>query len=370
MCSIQAIRIFTSVLVWLKAIFLLYTFAIGIFLASSFTLQQAFGVEFLSYGLSLIFIALLGFAIIYPFKYGIDRHNRFVILFVFCLETIVFAEMINYGLVLQSYTVSDFSKGLQKDCSQNVPSIYSSDRCNAFYDADRTAGFRLVWTYFFSKSRNKFNFQTLSLIQDSGNCCGFFPPQNCRANEGGFPSNRDTAGIAAQFLKQRVTCAEYPQYYPEQYNCADVVDYSTNPPTIGGCRYDLGVSFCLENAIASDSMGCASYMEDYVVGLISPHAPVLMGLSTFSFIFLLLCACMWWKRKETDVFPDFLDVNADLKERNKPESEKEKERKEKAAKDKEGKDDIDASARAVLNDAAALRGPDPNKVSVRESYMR
>lgn len=348
MCTLSGIRIFVSVANWLKAIFLLYTFAMGCFFASSATLQQAFGTAFLSHGLSLIFLALLGFGLLYPLKFGVDRHNRFVLAFVFCMETVIFAEMINYGLILQSYTYPAFSKSMQLDCLRNTPAVYSAEQCNAFYDHDRTAGFRLVWQYFFSKSHNKLMLQELAVIQ-GGLCCGFFQPFNCRENTAKFPSDRNTEGIHSQFLHQRVACSTYDNYYPEQYNCADVYDYTTNPPTIGGCRFDLGVSFCLDTEITSSSIGCASYMEDYVVGLVAPHAPLFLGLSVFSFLYMLVCCCMWWKRKETDVFPDFLQANKEMTEEEKAKAEIIKKEKDAAAakyKSPDEDDPVKAAARA------------------------
>jgi hypothetical protein len=284
----------------------MYIFSIGCYFASSNTLQQAFGVQFISYGLSLIFISLLAFGLLYPFKYGIDRHNRFVLAVVFVFESIVFGELINFGLTIQSYTYPTFNKDLQLDCSRNTPLKYSTEECTAYFNHDRTAGFRLVWAYYFSTSTNVLNYQVLSTIQ-GGLCCGFYPPFKCTENKAKFPSNRVTTGITSSYLKQRTTCSQYENYYPEQYDCADVKDYSTNPPIIGGCEYDLGVSFCLDSEIYSSTSGCSSYTEDYVVNLIAPHAPVLLGLCSLSLIYMLLCCCMWWKRKEVDVFPEFVN---------------------------------------------------------------
>ena len=45
----------------------------------------------------------------------------------------------------------------------------------------------------------------------------------------------------------------------------------------GGCSYDMGVGFCLDNSVESVSFGCASLMEDYAVSKISPHVSVLIG---------------------------------------------------------------------------------------------
>ena len=46
----------------------------------------------------------------------------------------------------------------------------------------------------------------------------------------------------------------------------------------GGCKYDMGVGFCLTNEANAASFGCASGMEDYAVSKISPHVPVLIGM--------------------------------------------------------------------------------------------
>lgn len=306
MCSIGAIRIIVSVFSWFKAAFLLYTFAIGCYFASSVTLQQAFGVQFLSYGLSLIFISLLGMLLLYPFKYGVYRHNRFIIAFCFIFETIVFAEMINFGVTVRSYTYPEFSSSLQLDCSLNTPLIYSGAQCQEYFDSDRTAGFRLVWAYFFSTKTQILNFQQLSVMQ-GGFCCGFGPPLKCLENTDNYPKNRLTTGVSSDLLAQRVTCSSYANFYPQQDNCATVIDYSTNPATIGGCWYDLAVGYCLNNAPVSTSSGCSYYTELYVINLISAHASIFLGLSGFSLMFMLLGCCMWWKRKETDVFPDFVE---------------------------------------------------------------
>lgn len=308
MCNIKGVRLFIMIFSWIKLVFCIYIFSIGCYFASSDDLQQAFGVEFLSYGLSLIFLGLLSMGVIFPFKYGINRHNRFILMVSFVFETIVFAEMINLGLTVQSYTYPVFSKSLQLDCLRNTPLIYTEEECAPFFDSDRTAGFRLFWDSYFTQRGNKFSFQVLSTIE-GGLCCGFFPPFKCRANDASFPKNRKTTGIDSSLTKARVTCSTYDNYYPEQTNCIDYIDFAADPPLVGGCVYDLGISFCLNNDIQSSSLGCASATEDYVVALISPHAPIILGCCVLNMLYMIIACCMWWKRKETDVFPDFLTEN-------------------------------------------------------------
>lgn len=308
MCSVPAIRLIVQIFNWLKGGFAIYIFAIGCFLASSSDVQQAFGQEYVSFGVGLVFLALLSMAMIYPFKYGVDRHNRFLIVFVFAIETIVFANLIDLGIKIRSYTFPEFSKALQADCLRNVPQIYSVEECTPFYNSDRTAGIRLVWASYFTKRDKKEAFQVLTSIGD-GRCCGFFQPFRCIANADKYPKDLNQAGVDGTLLAARVQCSSFPKYYPERDNCKDVEDFSTNPPTIGGCRYDLAAGNCLDVPIEAGTYGCASYMEDWVVAKIAPHSFLLLFCAAINFLYMLLACCMWWKRKEADVFPEFMTKN-------------------------------------------------------------
>lgn len=306
MCSISTIRLIIMIFSWVKLCFNIYIFGIGCYLASSTDFKQAFGLQFLHYGLSLVFLALLSIAMIYPMKYGVDRHNRFLLMMVFVFETIVFAEMINFGVVLQSYTVPEFSKTLQLDCLRHNPAIFTREECRPFYEADRTAGFRLVWQYYFTTKSDKSKYQILAELQKTA-CCGFFPPFDCMQNNDKYPATRDSTGIDSKFLSRRVTCSKYAGYYMEQDNCVDYYDLSTDPPTVGGCKYDLGVGLCVKLDITGSDVGCASATEDYVVSLVAAHAPMLLLCSVFDMFYMIIACCMWWKRKESDVFPAFLN---------------------------------------------------------------
>lgn len=302
MCSVNAIKLIVMILSYLKVVFMLYVFAIGCYFASSSDFQQAFGTQFIEYGLSLIFLALLSLALIYPFKYGVNRHNRFIMIFTFIFETVVFAELINYSTILSSYTVSEFDQSLQLDCLRAKPEIYTKEECEPFLKSDRTAGFRLVWSSYFTKREQKIPYQILTRIQEQ-DCCGFFAPIRCAANNDSFPSNRETKGISSALLERRVTCSIHdPTYYPEQSDCQDGPEF---PDIVLGCKYDLGVGFCLGKNVIDETKGCAYYMELYVNGLINPHTPTLIVCACFNFFYMLLACCMWWKRKHTDVFPTF-----------------------------------------------------------------
>jgi len=291
---------------------MLYIFAIGCYFASSLDLQSAFGIEFVQYGLSLIFLALLSISMILPFKYGVNRHNRFLLAFVFVMETIVFAELINVGYTILSYSYPAFPKALQKDCLQYKPSIYTDEQCAEFYNSDRTAGFRLFWTSYFSRRGNKYDNQILANIE-TGICCGFFQPFRCITNTNGFPKNRNDKYVSSELAAARVTCSTHANYYPQQTDCVNYIDFAADPPIIGGCYYDLGTGYCLTDSLSSTTMGCASATEDYCVNLIKPHSLLIMGLSVTNFFYMFLACVMWWKRKETDIFPSHVEEEHKVK---------------------------------------------------------
>lgn len=305
MCSIPTVRLIVMMFSWVKAAFMIYIFGIGCFFASSLDLQHGYGVEFVSYGLSLVFLGLLSLGMIYPLKYGVDRHNRFLLVMVFIFETIVFAELINFAIIIQSYTIPQFSKSFQMDCLRNQPLLYTTEECQAYYRSDRTAGFRLVWQYYFSTKDNRKSYQILSTLQETA-CCGFFQPFQCQEITSKYPKNLGTKGIDSSFLKQRVSCGPYENYYPEQDNCIDYYDFAASPPIVGGCRYDLGVGFCLNQNVEGEMFGCASATEDLVATFVVPQVPMMLGCSVLNLAYMLIACCMWWKRKESDVFPAFL----------------------------------------------------------------
>lgn len=304
MCTIDSIKLQVMVFSWLKLVIAIYIFATGIIFSSSTDLQQAFGLQFVQYGISLIFLALLSAGVVFPHKYAVNRHNRFLLALAFVFDTIVFAELINYSLIVASYMEPEFPKELQLDCLLNKPQVYSQDECSLFYNSDRTAGMRLLWAYYFTDRNNKASFQTLSSF-GGGLCCGFFQPYNCKENTDKFPDTRLQAGISSDLLQQRVTCGPFENYYPAQTNCIDYKDFAADPPIVGGCQHDLGVGFCLDPEVGERSRGCASEVEDYAVALIEPHTVMLMASSMVSLLFMTYSCCMWWKRKEADLFPAF-----------------------------------------------------------------
>lgn len=248
MCQISSIRLMVMIFSWFKIVFCLYIFVAGIILSSTEDFLRGFGIVFVEYGVGLVFLALLSLAVIVPHKFGVNRHNRFLLLVAFVFDTIVFAELIDIGLKINSFTVIEFDKALQIDCLRNAPVLFSEEECRPFYESDRTAGFRLFWQRYASdKDGDKVAFQVLTSIE-GGDCCGFFAPFRCDPIEKSFPNQFSTTDIDDIFLTQIVECGPADNYYVPQEDCTDFT--SIEPPIVGGCRYDSGAGNRLSNLLS------------------------------------------------------------------------------------------------------------------------
>jgi len=303
MCSISSIRLNVFILSYIKSLIALYFFVIGIYLGSYKPIGNAFGSNFTTYGGGLAFLGVMSGLVNIPLRHAMSRHNRFLLVFCFFIDLLVFTFLIYLGNKFYQLTFPLFPKSLQLDCSRYIRQTHTLQECLPFYNSPRTAGFRLFWENYYTRKSNSRAFQVLSTIQGDG-CCGFFAPLQCRNNTEPFPSYLSKKGISSTFLSQRVTCGYKPNFYPQQSDCANYYDIALG--IVGGCNYDLGVSYCLEKTLDQYSLGCASYVEDYATKLVGPHGIAVMILSSFNFIMMLFACCMWWKRKESDVFPDFI----------------------------------------------------------------
>ena len=183
----------------------------------------------MGYGVGLVFLGLLSGVMVFPQKFGVDRHNRFLLGLSFVCDTIVFAEMINFTGIVNSYIAPEFPKALQLDCLSIAPQTYSASQCSEYFNSDRVAGMRLVWESYFSDKSNKLSYQMLQNLERG--CCGFFTPFNCIPNKNSFPSDRYVGNIKSQLLQQRVICSNFANYYPAQDNCINYYDFSASNVT-------------------------------------------------------------------------------------------------------------------------------------------
>lgn len=225
MCTISGITLAINFLSYLKFLLALVIFANGIFFCESDDILQAFGFHFIDLGAGLIVLGLMSGSVVFATKFGASKHNRFLLMLSFVVDTIVFASYLVIAADVETYTVAEFPKDMQRDCLKNSPQIYTIEECTPFYNADRTAGMRLVWEHYYSNKRSDKSIRTLGLLQSS--CCGFFAPRNCIVNEAKFPPGLAAIDINPILLAQRVTCGEVPSFYPEQDDCASVSDFET-----------------------------------------------------------------------------------------------------------------------------------------------
>jgi len=328
MCSPENVKLINLVLGPIKILVAIYIVYVGSVFCDTVALHRAYGEYFIEAGAGLIILGLLsGFLVVPAFSFGLKRHNRFIIISCFAMDTIIMSCLLHLGATTGSYLVPEFSKDLQSRCLFHTEVYFTQedenggtsmgrnddfswpDECSRYLTSDRTSGFRLVWAGVFSVKSDAMEYSTLKTIQDQNGCCGFFPPLNCEDITSSFPPDRPLDSIKDAFTKQRLKCGDEPYYYPVQDNCEDLADANAVPRVVGGCRYDMAVgSTCLTVTPSDDSFGCVSAVEDYVAGLIEFHVTLVYGFCPLlNFIGMVFTCCMFWKRKEgRDVFPDFL----------------------------------------------------------------
>ena len=83
---------------------------------------------------------------------------------------------------------------------------------------------RLVWESYFTQRTDPSKNIVIQRMQVS--CCGFFQPLRCIPNADPFPSDRLQTRISPELIASRVTCGEYPNFYPVQNNCEQFFDFS------------------------------------------------------------------------------------------------------------------------------------------------
>ena len=216
-------------------------------------------------------------------------------------------QAITVGIKCYSYTLKIYSPAFQNDCLQNKPDEHTHEECLSYLRHDSTTGMRLAWASFFSLSDDPKYYQYISTLQDDNLCCGFGPPLRCVNDTRKPPPDRPLEDLDRLYARRRVTCGETARYYPQQDNCLHYFDPNTIPQIVGGCEYDMAVGNCVDDdAVLFNSYGCANYMEDFVASFVGPQALLLMGSSGMNILSMIVSCCMLWKRKNSDVFPDFI----------------------------------------------------------------
>ena len=306
MCNIKSIRLGVQSLGILKVLLAFYMFGIGCTFCGSTQLQQGYGLAFVGYGAELIIMGMISGVVVVPHLYANKRHNRFLLVVCCFFDFIVLITVSAVSSTLTSYIPPVFPKDLQLDCLKNIPTLHTPKECADFLTNDRTAGFRLYWEGYYTNRAKPESFQVLATIQGAV-CCGFFAPLNCIPNKKPFPTTYSQMGILPSLLSQQVSCGPVEGYYPQTESCLDYYKSAAVVPIIGGCRYDMGVGFCMKNDVREESIGCASAVEDYIGSTVAPHAAFLLLSAFINLIAMLYECCMLWKRREDDIFPIVAD---------------------------------------------------------------
>ena len=284
MCTIDNIRLSIIAVVAVRLMIGFYLMIVGGLFATTDVIIQGYGVYFIEAGAG---ITMMGFTVLvmsYPMSFGVKRHNRFVLLACFVIEAIVFSQLIVVGLNCYTPTIPIFDTKLMVDCSQHVPSIYSEEDCTKYFEDDRTAGFRVVWSALFAKVTDETTYQIMTGLEDNNLCCGFGPPMRCVNDTRPFPAQFPVDKLRSKMQKQRLQCGLVEGYYRKQKNCIDYYDENSIPKILGGCQYDLGAGTCLDFTVVDKVKGCAPIVEQFVAEQVQANAMVVLGSSLIVFL--------------------------------------------------------------------------------------
>jgi len=240
MCQVESLKQMVYVLAFFKAVFGAYIIYTGAHFVTSYPIQQAYGINFVSIGGSLVVIGLISGCLSFPQVYGVRKHNRFILITLFFFDSIFMSQLINLGVRILHYTVPLYPKDLQLDCLLNTPQLYTPEECAPYLQSDRTAGFRLLWSWLFTTQATPAQFQIMTNAEINEVCCGFFAPMKCSNISEPMPIGHPLTGITPSLVREKLECGPYPGYYTQQWDCTTYFDVTVIPFIVGGCNYDLG----------------------------------------------------------------------------------------------------------------------------------
>ena len=313
-CLPHSLKLYLRCLHLFKCFISLYMFISGCVMVSDYSIHQAYGSQFVLYGLMVLLLSITKPCNIVMGHYGSVNHNKFALLVIIAFDSTVIFLQSSLAIIFIVSGTEEFEKQLRKDCSRAVlpeDSIYSTQECKEFWDSDRTAGFRLAWmsTYYMGmREGDATKQQLLEEVQAEGMCCGFGPPTNCVfiENKEEFPTHlKQDEYLGNDMLQQRVKCSgAFEQWYPEQLGiCSHYDESDFKEENSLGCKFDWANGMCLDRGVNDYSLGCAQFYEDWMNDKLYPQGVILFG-SIILEGFTVIAACFYcWKRKENDVLP-------------------------------------------------------------------
>lgn len=149
MCTIETIRLSMSAILTLKVIIAIFILVAGFIFSTTDVIVKAYGEYFIEAGVGVVMIGLTSLGLSYPMHFAIKRHNRFVLLVVFVIETVLLSQVIMVGLNTYTPTIPIFPTDLMADCSRHAPQVYTIEECNLYLYSDRYRVFKIfVWAFF------------------------------------------------------------------------------------------------------------------------------------------------------------------------------------------------------------------------------
>ncbi|KAJ8610589.1 hypothetical protein CTAYLR_007151 [Chrysophaeum taylorii] len=316
MCQTHSLQLYLRCLHLFKLLISVYMFIYGLIVCTDLTIHQAYGSDILGIGVVITFLGAIKPCNVYVGHYGSTKHNKFALLMAVTFDTVVGIVQFFIGFTLALRGTPAYDRSLRRACARHTLEI-DEDRCDDYWNDDRTAGVRLAWmSVYYRAVRDNDNARAKILAQaaDIGECCGFGPPAACQRieNDDKFPNKfaRDQY-LGKDMLDQRVACSEdracgggaYCWYPEEEGTCEHFADSDISNANSLGCRYDWGLGSCLDADVDAASRGCAWHFEDTMNAKIYGHGVALMVTLGLEALTVLSGCCYCWKRKANDILP-------------------------------------------------------------------
>ncbi len=214
--------------------------------------------------------------------------------------------------ILETIAAPEVEESVRLDCMRQFPLDVEDSLCDEYFKTDRYSGFRLVWASNYELAQSEPDYYSkLDAFQNTGDCCGFGPPLGCSEDARRYPSDRPLTFVPSEFTAQRQLCGNEDQWFPSSgaagSACSQIVNPAAAVQITGGCRYEMPLGSCKDSEPEDGSLGCASILESTMNQDLRVKAAVLLAFTGFQVVSILAGCCLCWKRKATDVIPEYME---------------------------------------------------------------
>ena len=322
MCTPKNIKLVLMVMNGFKVFAAAMLVLNGIELVAKWEFQRAYSTDIESYGMGILVIgAISPFSTICAFL-GSKRHNKFLLTVHAILDYTFFGSLTFLTSSINAYLTPDYDANDRAEClsMDGRYNLNYPEMCPDYYASDRYARMKLAWIgKFLSAMVDSAEYTDLKNIQIVAGCCGFGLPNTCLTDLNPYPSGVLFDTVPAEWLEGRTLCdAEVDDFVwyvaagTGVFKCDHYIDPTIADPILGGCEYEMPIGECMNqdpSLSGFEFKGCANAFEDELDANVGAMTAIVTLCNLFFLISATFACCHCWKRKETDILPNYvLDI--------------------------------------------------------------